>query len=93
MTLVVPSATVSAGIDHEVVPTASPDWPLSVDHLTRAMPPLSDATPVSATFDDDVVYVGGHGPVNGDVIVRLIIGATCPPPAGGVCLEHGNQAG
>ena len=51
--------------------------------LPPPMPPAGNYIP--CFVDDDVVYVGGHGPVNGDVILRGKVG-------GEVTLEQGQEA-
>ena len=51
--------------------------------LPPPMPPAGNYIP--CFVDDDVVYVGGHGPVNGDVIMRGKVG-------GDLTLEHGQAA-
>ena len=51
--------------------------------LPPPMPPAGNYIP--CFVDDDVVYVGGHGPVNGDVIMRGKVG-------GDLTLEQGQDA-
>ena len=51
--------------------------------LPPVMPPAGNY--VGCFVDGDVVYVGGHGPVNGDVIVRGKVGSD-------LTLEEGRQA-
>jgi enamine deaminase RidA (YjgF/YER057c/UK114 family) len=51
--------------------------------LPPPMPPAGNYIP--CFVDDDVVYVGGHGPVNGDDIIRGKVG-------GDLTLEQGQQA-
>jgi len=51
--------------------------------LPPPMPPAGNYIP--CFVDDDVVYVGGHGPVNGDVIIRGKVG-------GDLTLEQGQDA-
>ena len=51
--------------------------------LPPPMPPAGNYIP--CFVDDDVVYVGGHGPVNGDVILRGKVG-------GDLTLEQGQEA-
>ena len=51
--------------------------------LPPPMPPAGNYVP--CFVDDDVVYVGGHGPVNGDVILRGKVG-------GDLTLEQGQDA-
>ena len=51
--------------------------------LPTPMPPAGNYIP--CFVDDDVVYVGGHGPVNGDVIIRGKVG-------GDLTLEQGREA-
>jgi enamine deaminase RidA (YjgF/YER057c/UK114 family) len=51
--------------------------------LPPPMPPAGNYIP--CFVDDDVVYVGGHGPVDGDVIMRGKVG-------GDLTLEQGQAA-
>jgi len=51
--------------------------------LPPPMPPAGNY--VACFVDDDVVYVGGHGPVAGDVIIRGKVG-------GDLTLEQGREA-
>jgi enamine deaminase RidA (YjgF/YER057c/UK114 family) len=51
--------------------------------LPPPMPPAGNYVP--CFVDDDVVYVGGHGPVAGDVIIRGKVG-------GDLTLEQGREA-
>jgi enamine deaminase RidA (YjgF/YER057c/UK114 family) len=51
--------------------------------LPPPMPPAGNYIP--CFVDDDIVYVGGHGPVNGDVILRGKVG-------GDLTLEQGQEA-
>ena len=51
--------------------------------LPPPMPPAGNYIP--CFVDDDVVYVGGHGPVAGDVIIRGKVG-------GDLTLEQGREA-
>lgn len=51
--------------------------------LPPPMPPAGNYIP--CFVDDDVVYVGGHGPVNGDVVMRGKVG-------GDLTLEQGQEA-
>src|SRR4029450_259375 len=51
--------------------------------LPAPMPPAGNYIP--CFVDDDVVYVGGHGPVDGGVIIRGKVG-------GGLTLEQGREA-
>ncbi len=51
--------------------------------LPAPMPPAGNYLP--CFVDDDVVYVGGHGPVAGDVIIRGKVG-------GDLTLEQGREA-
>ena len=51
--------------------------------LPPPMPPAGNYIP--CFVDDDVVYVGGHGPVDGDVIIRGKVG-------GDLTLEQGREA-
>ena len=49
-------------------------------------PPMAPAGNYIPCFvDDDIVYVGGHGPVNGDVIIRGKVGSD-------LTLEEGREA-
>jgi enamine deaminase RidA (YjgF/YER057c/UK114 family) len=51
--------------------------------LPPPMPPAGNYIP--CFVDDDIVYVGGHGPVNGDVIIRGKVGSD-------LTLEQGRDA-
>ena len=51
--------------------------------LPPPMPPAGNY--ISCFVDDEVVYVGGHGPVDGDVIMRGKVG-------GDLTLEQGQEA-
>jgi enamine deaminase RidA (YjgF/YER057c/UK114 family) len=51
--------------------------------LPPPMPPAGNYIP--CFVDDDVVYVGGHGPVNGDVAIRGKVGSD-------LTLEQGREA-
>ena len=51
--------------------------------LPPPMPPAGNY--ISCFVDDDIVYVGGHGPVDGDVIMRGKVG-------GDLTLEQGQEA-
>jgi enamine deaminase RidA (YjgF/YER057c/UK114 family) len=51
--------------------------------LPPPMPPAGNYIP--CFVDDDVVYVGGHGPVNGDVVIRGKVGSD-------LTLEQGREA-
>jgi enamine deaminase RidA (YjgF/YER057c/UK114 family) len=51
--------------------------------LPRVSPPVGNY--IGCVVEDDLVYVGGHGPIGGDRVIRGKVG-------GDLSLEDGNQA-
>jgi hypothetical protein len=86
VTIVVPAATGTDAIDHELVPVAVPLAPRSVDHVTCVTPTLSLAVPLTAM----VPLVAVKVPVPVGAVIA-IAGAVVSAAAGTVMLTPALQ--